>query len=149
MRFWETKTLEELNSQEWESLCDGCGRCCLMKLEDEDTGKIYFTSVACSLLNCEICQCGDYDNRAKKVEDCIQLTPTLVREITWLPPTCGYALIRDGKPLYKWHPLISGSKTSVIEAGISVKGRITKQEHELSSLEELEDHLVKWPSRKK
>jgi uncharacterized protein len=147
MTFWQDKTLEELTPKEWEQLCDGCGRCCLMKLEDEDTGRVYVTSVACSLLNCETCQCSDYQNRAEKVADCLQLTPAMVRELTWLPATCAYALVRDNKPLYPWHPLLSGSATSVIEAGISVKGRITKQEHEIKDLAELENHLVSWPMK--
>ena len=91
--FWQTKTLVEMTHSEWESICDGCGRCCLNKLEDEDTGKIYFTDVACKLLNCESCQCKDYPNRQSIVEDCLQLTPEVVPETPWLPPSCGYRLI--------------------------------------------------------
>jgi len=88
--FWKTKTLEEMNTQEWESLCDGCGKCCLNKLEDYDTGEIYWTNIGCELLNCTSCRCKDYENRFKKVPDCIQLTPEIVRTLKWLPPTCAY-----------------------------------------------------------
>jgi uncharacterized cysteine cluster protein YcgN (CxxCxxCC family) len=97
--FWKTKTLEEMDGTEWESLCDGCARCCLNKLEDWDTGEIVWTNVACTLLDCDSCRCRDYVNRAKTVPDCIQLTPDEVRTLTWLPPTCAYRLVRDGEDL--------------------------------------------------
>jgi uncharacterized protein len=106
--FWKTKPLTELNQQEWESLCDGCGLCCLNKLEDWDTGEVAFTSVACRLLDGDSCRCVDYENRQATVPDCIQLTPKTVEDITWLPPTCGYRLVRDGEDLY-W-PLTVGEK---------------------------------------
>ena len=106
--FWKTKTLEEMSNVEWESLCDGCARCCLEKLEDEDTGKIYFTHVSCKLLDAGLCTCKDYPNRSDKVPDCVRLTPENVRTLNWLPPSCGYRLVAEGRDLYWWHPLISG-----------------------------------------
>src|SRR2546430_1646378 len=115
--FWKTKTLEEMSSVEWESLCDGCARCCLEKLEDEDTGKIYFTHVACQLLDAGRCTCKDYPNRSDKVPDCVRLTPENVRTLNWLPPSCGYRLVAEGRDLYWWHPLISGDPDTVHEAG--------------------------------
>jgi uncharacterized protein len=144
--FWTLKSLEELTAPEWESLCDRCGRCCLVKLEDEDTGTIHFTDVACTLFDSGACQCADYTNRQDKVSDCIRLTPEQVRTLTWLPPTCGYRLVRDGQPLMWWHPLVSGSYETVHDAGISVRGRISAFEHDIP-VEDLLDHLVKWPNK--
>ena len=141
--FWKTKTLDQLTSNEWEALCDGCGRCCLNKLEDEETGEIAWTNVACRLLDCTTCRCTDYDLRTKMVPDCIPLTPQSVRSLTWLPPTCAYKLVDEGKELYAWHPLISGDPESVHRAGISVRGK-TVSETEVS-VEDFEDHLVDWP----
>src|SRR5947207_14504633 len=105
--FWKTKTLEEMSNAEWESLCDGCARCCLEKLEDEDTSKSYFTHVSCKLLDAGLCTCKDYPNRSDKVPDCVRLTPENVRTLNWLPPSCGYKLVAEGRDLYWWHPLIS------------------------------------------
>ncbi len=141
--FWKTKTLEEMNTQEWESLCDGCGKCCLNKLEDYDTGEIYWTNIGCELLNCTSCRCKDYENRFKKVPDCIQLTPEIVRTLKWLPPTCAYRLVRDGKDLFDWHPLISGLESSVHDAGISITGRAVEDDG--IKPEDYEDYLVEWP----
>ena len=98
--FWKTKTLEEMSAAEWESLCDGCGKCCLSKLEDEDTGEIYFTSVGCRLFNAETCRCKDYANRLALVSDCVGLTPENVRTISWLPSTCAYRLVAEGRDLF-------------------------------------------------
>ena len=140
--FWQHKSLEEMTAEEWESLCDGCGRCCLIKLEDADDGIIYQTDVACKLLDDSTCQCRHYQNRLDYVPDCIQLSLKTLREIQWLPSTCAYRLIDEGKPLYPWHPLVSGSPHSVHEAGISVRGKV------LSELrvreEDLEDHVINW-----
>src|SRR3984885_6585525 len=122
--FWE-KELAELSPHEWEALCDGCGLCCLHKLEDEDTGKITFTSIACDLLNCETCGCGDYKTRKKRVPDCVSFTPGNLKDLDWLPPTCAYVLREQGKPLFAWHYLISGSPVSVHEAGFSPSGQST------------------------
>ena len=139
--FWLTKTLDALTPGEWESLCDGCGRCCLVKLEDEDTGAILRTDIACKLLDAGSCRCRSYENRQKKVHDCIKLTPDAVREIPWLPSTCAYRLVREGKPLLPWHPLLSGSPDTVHEAGISVRGRTGGSERTVR-LRDYVDHIV-------
>lgn len=120
--FWRTTPLEAMTASQWESLCDGCGRCCLNKLEEEDTGKIHLTTVACRLLDTSSCQCSDYHGRFKEVPDCVVLTPENVRVIKWLPPTCGYRLVAQGQDLEPWHPLRSGRPESVHEAGVSVRG---------------------------
>jgi uncharacterized cysteine cluster protein YcgN (CxxCxxCC family) len=143
--FWKTKTLEEMSSVEWESLCDGCARCCLEKLEDEDTGKIYFTHISCKLLDAGLCACKDYANRSDKVPDCVRLTPENVRTLNWLPPSCGYRLVAEGRDLYWWHPLISGDPNTVHEAGVSVRGRVQGTESEIADAD-LEDHIVQWPA---
>src|SRR5258705_322741 len=143
--FWKTKTLEEMSNAEWESLCDGCARCCLEKLEDEDTGKIYFTHVSCKLLDAGLCTCKDYGNRSDLVPDCVRLTPENVRTLNWLPPSCGYKLVAEGRDLYWWHPLISGDPNTVHEAGVSVRGRVQGTENEIADAD-LEDHIVQWPS---
>ncbi|MDP9839546.1 putative cysteine cluster protein YcgN (CxxCxxCC family) [Neorhizobium huautlense] len=142
-QFWKTKQLEELSPVEWESLCDGCGLCCLNKLEDWDTGAVAFTSVACRLLDGSTCRCSDYPNRQATVPDCIQLTPQEVREISWLPPTCGYRLVRDGEDLKWWHPLISGDPETVHAAGISAKDRTVSEKD--VDVDDFEDYLVDWP----
>ena len=141
-RFWE-KPLHQLTPSEWEALCDGCGKCCLNKLEDWDTGEIYWTNIGCELLNCENGRCKDYQNRFKKVQDCIQLTPENIRTISWLPPTCAYRLIRDGEDLYDWHPLISGDPKTVETAGVSIVGRAVEDAG--YQPEDYEEHLVEWP----
>ena len=130
---------------EWESLCDGCARCCLEKLEDEDTGKIYFTHVSCKLLDAGLCACKDYANRSDQVPDCVRLTPANVRTLNWLPPSCGYRLVAEGRDLYWWHPLISGDPNTVHEAGVSVRGRVQGTEDEIADAD-LEDHIVQWPA---
>lgn len=143
--FWRVKTLEEMTSPEWESLCDGCGRCCLVKLEDDDTGDIHYTDVACTLFNAKTCRCRDYSNRQKLVADCVRLTPKEVRRLSWLPPTCAYRLLAEGKDLPNWHPLISGDRDSVRKAGISVHGRIAGPEDDYS-ISELIERIVDWPA---
>ena len=125
--FWKTKTLRQMSSSEWEALCDGCGKCCLIKLIDDLTDDLHYTTVACKLLDCDSCRCGDYNNRKKLVEDCVILSPRLVEEFDWMPSTCAYRLIYEGKDLYWWHPLISGSPNTVHEAGISVRGRVISE----------------------
>lgn len=121
-RFWELP-LEQLTPGEWEALCDGCGRCCLNKLEFEDTGELAFTRVACKLLDGHSCRCGSYANRHDYVPECVVLTPKKLKEIDWwLPRTCAYRLRSEGRPLYDWHYLISGDPESVHRAGISVRG---------------------------
>ena len=143
--FWRTKRLDEMNPAEWESLCDGCGRCCLNKLEDEDTGEIAWTDVACRLLDGQSCRCVDYPGRQSLVPDCIQLDPAAVRGLSWLPPTCGYRLIEEGRDLYWWHPLLSGDPETVHEAGVSVRGRTVSEE--AWPPETLEGRIVAWPGR--
>ncbi|WP_185985633.1 YcgN family cysteine cluster protein [Aureimonas mangrovi] len=141
--FWREKQLEELDEREWEALCDGCGRCCLNKLEDWDTGEIAWTNVACQLLDGEACRCSDYENRQATVPDCVRLTPDVVRAISWLPKTCAYRLVAEERDLYWWHYLVSGDRDTVHEAGISVRGR-TVSEVGLEP-EDYEDHLADWP----
>ena len=125
--FWKNKTLRQMSPSEWEALCDGCGKCCLVKLIDDLTDDLHYTTVACKLLDCESCQCGDYENRKSLVEDCVILSPRLIEELHWMPSTCAYRLIYEGKDLYWWHPLISGSPNTVHEAGISVRGRVISE----------------------
>jgi uncharacterized protein len=144
--FWRRKALAEMTSEEWESLCDGCGRCCLNKLEDEDSGRIYFTDVGSRLLDTETCRCRDYPHRMAQVTDCLQLSPQNVPGLTWLPPTCGYRLVAQGRDLYWWHPLVSGDPETVHMAGVSVRGRVSASEQDVPD-EQLEDYLVNWPMR--
>ncbi len=140
--FWKTKSLEAMSAAEWESLCDGCGKCCLAKLEDEDTGDIHWTSVGCQLFDPQTCRCRDYANRAAKVSDCVQLTPQNVRTITWLPASCAYRLLAEGKDLAWWHPLVSGSRETVHEAGISMRGRVSASESDIADLGEYFDYML-------
>ncbi|TCM55681.1 hypothetical protein C8J36_10345 [Rhizobium sp. PP-F2F-G48] len=142
--FWKTKTLETMDGAEWESLCDGCGLCCLNKLEDWDTGEIAWTSIRCTLLDGDTCRCRDYPNRQATVPDCIQLTPQQVRDLPWLPPTCGYRLVRDGEDLYWWHPLVSGDPDTVHAAGISARGRTISEDD--VDIDDFEDYLADWPT---
>lgn len=140
--FWQTKLLHEMTEAEWESLCDGCGRCCLVKLEDEDTGEIYTTDVSCQLLDCQTCRCTDYANRHSIVDDCIKLDPDNLEELGWLPETCAYRLVWEGKPLHEWHPLVSGRADTVHEAGISVRGQVTSERE--VAIEELPNRIRQW-----
>jgi uncharacterized cysteine cluster protein YcgN (CxxCxxCC family) len=142
--FWRTKSLAEMSRAEWESLCDGCARCCLLKLEDEDTERIYYTDVACRLLDCKACRCTDYAHRMRRVRECLRLTPDKVHEIGWLPPTCAYRRLAEGKPLSWWHPLVSGDPETVHRAGVSVRGKIFAREGKLSPLA-YPGRIVDWP----
>lgn len=139
-RFWE-KPLAKLTPAEWESLCDGCGKCCLNKIEYEDTGEVAFTRVACRLLDGDTCRCSSYQNRHDFVPDCVVLTPAKLKEIAWwLPATCAYRLRAEGKPLYDWHPLISGDADTVHRAGASVRGWTVS---ELTVTEDdWDDHII-------
>ena len=121
--FWESKTLKQMSKQEWESLCDGCARCCLHKLEDEDTDEVYYTDVHCRYMDKNDCSCTVYQTRNEKVPECIWLTPEQAHSFHWLPDTCAYRLVAEGKPLYDWHPLISGDPDSVHKAEISLQGK--------------------------
>lgn len=140
--FWKVKQLDEMSPGEWESLCDGCGKCCLAKLEDEDTGDIYFTSVGCRLFDPDLCRCTDYEHRLERVPDCVRLTPQNVRTIGWLPSTCAYRMVAEGRDLEWWHPLVSGSRETVHLAGISVRGRVTASEAELPEPEDYFPHML-------
>jgi uncharacterized cysteine cluster protein YcgN (CxxCxxCC family) len=140
--FWERYALTELNSAEWEALCDGCGRCCLHKLEYEDSDEIDFTRVACKLLDVSTARCGDYPNRKQQVPDCVQLTPENVGTINWLPPTCAYRRVHEGQGLPRWHPLLTGDLLSVKTAKISVIGRVIS-ETEINE-EDIEEHIIRW-----
>ena len=143
--FWRTKRLEEMDSAEWESLCDGCGRCCLVKLEDEESGDIHYTDVGCTLLDGTTCRCRSYPTRQTIVPDCVRLTPDVVRQIRWLPPTCAYRLVAEGRDLYWWHPLVSGDPTTPHEAGVTVRDRLAGPEEEFEE-EELFEQIVEWPA---
>ena len=122
--FWEEKTLAQMTRAEWEQLCDGCGRCCLEKLEDEDTGEVFYTSVACQYLDTWTCRCLDYQDRIRNVPDCLMIHPGMIQEIHWLPQTCAYRRIIEGKGLADWHPAVSGNVESVHDAGISVRNKV-------------------------
>ncbi|MBU2533914.1 MAG: YcgN family cysteine cluster protein [Alphaproteobacteria bacterium] len=119
--YWQSKRLDQMTHAEWEQLCDGCGRCCMLKLEDEDTGDIYLTRLSCKLLDIGRCSCTDYANRHQRVPDCLSLNPKMVGELGWLPDTCAYRLVHEGRDLAWWHPLVSGRPETVHEAGVSVR----------------------------
>ncbi len=138
--FWKLKTLKQMSRREWESLCDGCGKCCLHKIEDADTGEILTTNVACKLLDIKSCRCSDYENRRKHVADCQILTPKKVASFRWLPSTCAYRLVSEGRDLPAWHPLLSGHASSVFKAGVAVRGKVISERENM----ELEDFIVDW-----
>jgi uncharacterized cysteine cluster protein YcgN (CxxCxxCC family) len=138
--FWKTKSLLEMTHDEWELLCDGCARCCLHKLEDEDTGELFYTNIACRLLDIETCRCKDYLNRISIINDCVSLSPDNLSNINWLPQTCAYRLLAERQDLPDWHPLITGTYKSVIEAGISVKNMAVPETPDIN----LEEHILGW-----
>jgi uncharacterized cysteine cluster protein YcgN (CxxCxxCC family) len=125
--FWKRKSMAEMSAREWDSLCDGCALCCLHKLENEDTGEVFYTDVACKLLDVNTCRCTDYVARAKKVSDCLVLSVDEPDAFRWLPATCAYRLLADGDELPEWHPLITGDPNSVHEAGISAMGKVVSE----------------------
>ncbi|NHN79747.1 YcgN family cysteine cluster protein [Azotobacter chroococcum] len=138
--FWKRKTLDQLDAGEWESLCDGCGLCCLQKLEDEEDGGVYYTRIACRLLDLETCRCRDYANRRQSVPDCIQLTAAQAGEFQWLPPTCAYRLLAEGKDLPLWHPLVCGDPQAVHRERISQAGRMLSET--AVAEDDWEDYLI-------
>lgn len=140
MKFWLSKSLSEMSHDEWESLCDGCGKCCLHKLEDEDTGEIFYTSVACRLLDIKTCRCKDYPMRMDRVPDCLDVKHIEESRLGWLPSTCAYRLLAEGKDLPSWHPLISGKPNSVREAGVSVAGFALPE----GQARDLQDYVIGW-----
>ena len=138
--FWKTTRLADMTRSEWESLCDGCGKCCLLKFEYEDTGEIDRTNVACRHLDLKACRCKQYAMRHALVEDCIGLTSDMVGKLSWLPSTCAYRRLDEGKDLPDWHPLLTGTRESVHRAGISVRGRAVSED----DVADPEDHIVDW-----
>ncbi len=122
--FWKTKALNELTREEWESLCDGCARCCIVKFQDEDSGRIYHTNVVCEYLDIYHCQCVRYEERSVLVPTCVTLTPKLAAELEWMPESCAYRLLAEGKTLPLWHPLVCGDRNAVHKAGVSVRGKV-------------------------
>ncbi len=141
--FWQTKRLDQMNDAEWESLCDGCGQCCLNKLQDADTDEIYFTNVACNQLNIKTCQCRNYERRFELEEDCIKLTRENLTSFEWLPRTCAYRLLGEGGSLPAWHPLMSGSKKAMHAQRISVRFIAVRE----SEVRDWEDHIIDRPDR--
>jgi len=141
-KFWLNKSLDAMTDDEWELLCDGCGRCCLVKLEDEDSGNIYFTSVACHMFDAEQCNCRDYSHRTSQVPDCLVVRPLTESLLAALPASCAYRRLAEGRGLADWHPLISGKAKSVRLAGISVHGQVISEE--FVHLDQLEDHIISF-----
>lgn len=139
--FWRSKSLQEMTPSEWESLCDGCALCCLHKLEDEDTQEVFYTSVVCHLLDFDTCRCTRYEDRCKLVPDCVKLTPKDVDDFHWLPPSCSYRLIHEGKDLPEWHPLLSGRQETVIEAEASVLSWYEVKDDEIE-VEDYVDYII-------
>jgi uncharacterized cysteine cluster protein YcgN (CxxCxxCC family) len=140
--FWERKTLAEMSGEEWESVCDGCGKCCLHKLEDHDNGEVYYTDVACRLLDTTLCRCNDYSARRSLVPDCISLKHRDPAEMHWLPTSCAYRVLAEGRSLEDWHPLISGDVNTVHEASISIKDRCIS-ENDVKNID-YEDRIIYW-----
>ncbi|MDJ0722250.1 MAG: YcgN family cysteine cluster protein [Desulfobacterales bacterium] len=141
--YWETTALAEMTPDQWEALCDGCARCCLHKLQDQESGQVFLTMVACRLLDRQTCRCTDYGRRSEKVPACLVLSMETLARADWLPETCAYRLISEGKDLYWWHPLVSGSANTVHEAGVSIRGRVVPESDVAHS--DLEERCVTWP----
>ena len=141
MNFWE-KPLSQLSTSEWEQLCDGCGRCCLKKLQDADTDEVHYTRVVCRYFNEANSRCGCYQQRTELVPDCLVVSTMDLSEVHWMPDTCAYRLRHEGRPLYNWHPLIAGSRLEMEKLGISIRGRVLSEDyvHE----EGLEEHVIRW-----
>ena len=142
MPFWEEKDLQDMDSEEWESLCDGCARCCMIKLEDVDTGELKTTSLVCDLLDVDACRCTRYSHRHQLVHDCIEFTADLAAALHWLPTSCAYRRLAEGRGLAEWHPLVSQDPESVHRAGISVRGRVIAAGN--VHPDQYEDHVITW-----
>lgn len=140
--FWKTKTLDQMSPEEWESLCDGCAKCCLLKLEDEDSGEVAYTRLHCKLLDAETCRCSDYANRKARVPDCIKLTPRHIEQIQWMPRSCAYRLVHEGQDLPDWHHLVCGDRMRIHREGHSIMGRTLSEETVLE--EDQIDWVVDW-----
>jgi uncharacterized cysteine cluster protein YcgN (CxxCxxCC family) len=141
-RYWESKPLDQLSTEEWEGLCDGCARCCLHKLQDEDSGELYFTRVRCRYLDEQRCRCTDYVNRSVLVPECVHLDPQALQEYDWLPVTCAYRLLAEGKPLPDWHHLVCADPDAVHRAGISIRGRAISEE--FVHPDGFDEHIIHW-----
>jgi uncharacterized protein len=144
-KFWESKSLKEMTREEWESLCDGCGKCCLIKLEDEETSLIHFTNVVCQYLDQKRCKCTVYETRRKWVPTCLKLQPDELDGLHWMPSSCAYRLLHEGKSLPAWHPLLTGSRQSMIDTGNTITGRVISEEYVHD--EQLQEHIVHWVDR--
>ena len=140
--YWQHKSLHDMNEAEWEALCDGCGKCCLVKLEDEDDGEIYYTDIACDLLDSDTCRCRDYEHRLQKEPDCVRLKADMVEQFQWLPFTCAYRLLAEGAPLPAWHPLVSGDKNSMMAAGATVRNRVKAKA--AVPEDDWQEHVIYW-----
>lgn len=140
--FWQRKRLTEMTQTEWESLCDGCGKCCLTKLEDEDTGEVWYTDLACQYMDGDSCQCTVYSDRQQKEPDCIVLSPENLQDFHWLPSTCAYRLLSEDRPLPDWHPLISGDPSSVHQAQVSMRHRTVPNSRVPEK--DWEEHIIHW-----
>ncbi len=138
--FWKQKPLNALTQEEWESLCDGCAKCCLHRIGDEESGEIFTTNIVCRYLDQDHCRCSDYPNRSTNVPDCLSVTPELLKDPYWLPPTCAYRVLAEGGELPEWHPLISGTDDSVMASGNSIRGRVVCE----TEADDPEHHLVHW-----
>lgn len=140
--FWEKKSLQEMSVQEWESLCDGCAKCCVHKLEDDETQEVFYTNVACDYLNTKTCRCKDYSARKKWVPECVSLRPDDIKAFSWLPSSCAYRLIFEGKSLPSWHPLITGSRSAMHAQGHSVRNKVIPES--FVHPDAFESHIVRW-----
>jgi uncharacterized cysteine cluster protein YcgN (CxxCxxCC family) len=141
--FWEIKSLNEMTPEEWEALCDGCAKCCLFKIEDEDTGEVFYTNIACRMLDFDTCRCKIYEHRFKVIKDCLSLTYEKLLEIDWLPKSCAYRRLAEGRGLAWWHPLISGTRDTLRQAGISVCCQNLVRELQ-ADLSKIEEYVIDW-----
>lgn len=142
--FWQTKTLEQMTAAEWESLCDGCGLCCLVRFEDEDTGEVIPTKVHCKLFDPAVCRCSDYANRKTHVPDCIQLTPHNIEALEWMPMSCAYRRLHEGRDLAWWHHLVSGDRETVHQVGVSVRNQTVSEETLVEEEDALDHEAPEW-----